>query len=131
MGLFDHFPYTNVHELNLDWILKLMRELDSHVEQLEEWQKTHEEQYEELKAFMNSINSGRLPESMIIAMKDWLSVNALDIIGELATTVFFGITDDGYFYAEVPNSWNDITFRTSGLDIFITGVDYGHLVLEY
>ena len=29
MGLFDHFPYTNVHELNLDWILSMMRALEA------------------------------------------------------------------------------------------------------
>ena len=29
MGLFDHFPYTNVHELNLDWILTVMKALEA------------------------------------------------------------------------------------------------------
>ena len=28
MGLFDHFPYTNFHELNLDWILRMLQEID-------------------------------------------------------------------------------------------------------
>lgn len=27
MGLFDQFPYTNTHELNLDWIMQSMKEL--------------------------------------------------------------------------------------------------------
>lgn len=29
MGLFDQFPYTNFHELNLDWILGKLKELDA------------------------------------------------------------------------------------------------------
>ena len=29
MGLFDHFPYTNVHELNLNWILSIMKVLEA------------------------------------------------------------------------------------------------------
>lgn len=33
MGLFDHFPYTNFHELNLDWILRMLREIDTTMEQ--------------------------------------------------------------------------------------------------
>ena len=33
MSLFDHFPYTNFHELNLDWILKALRELDNTIDQ--------------------------------------------------------------------------------------------------
>lgn len=33
MGLFDHFPYTNVHELNLDWVLSMMKALEAEWEQ--------------------------------------------------------------------------------------------------
>ena len=29
MGLFDHFPYTNLHELNLAWLLQTMKELET------------------------------------------------------------------------------------------------------
>lgn len=29
MGLFDHFPYTNFHELNLDWIIKSLKGVDA------------------------------------------------------------------------------------------------------
>ena len=28
MGLFEQFPYANFHELNLDWILKKIKELN-------------------------------------------------------------------------------------------------------
>ena len=31
MGVFNNFPYTNIHELNLDWIIKKVKELDSKV----------------------------------------------------------------------------------------------------
>ena len=31
MGLFDQFPYTNFHELNLDWLIKLIKELENTV----------------------------------------------------------------------------------------------------
>ena len=33
MGIFDHFPYTNFHELNLDWILRMLKEIDTTIEQ--------------------------------------------------------------------------------------------------
>lgn len=50
----------------------------------------------------------------------------------IATMVFFGITDDGYFVAYIPESWNDITFYTTELDIFLElEPEYGHLVLAY
>lgn len=34
MGLFEQFPYTNFHELNLDWLLQQMKELDINFENL-------------------------------------------------------------------------------------------------
>lgn len=29
MAIFDNFPWTNVHELNLDWIVSKVKKLDS------------------------------------------------------------------------------------------------------
>lgn len=41
MGLFEQFPYTNFHELNLDWILKNqksvineLQNIDGHIAQI-------------------------------------------------------------------------------------------------
>ena len=36
MGLFEHFPYSNFHELNLDWILEKIKELDKKVDSIED-----------------------------------------------------------------------------------------------
>lgn len=36
MGLFEQFPYANFHELNLDWILKALKDLDTKVNTIEE-----------------------------------------------------------------------------------------------
>ena len=33
MGLFDHFPYTNFHELNLTWILNALKEIQTTMDQ--------------------------------------------------------------------------------------------------
>ena len=33
MGIFEQFPYTNFHELNLNWILKALKELEHTIEQ--------------------------------------------------------------------------------------------------
>ena len=35
MGLFDQFPYTNFHELNLDWILGQMKNVEGYVKNIE------------------------------------------------------------------------------------------------
>lgn len=73
-------------------------------------------------------------------VKEWIDNfddNAREIMEEIiknyiVTMVFFGITEDGYFVAYIPDSWDDITFRTTELDIFLPiEPDYGHLVLVY
>lgn len=73
-------------------------------------------------------------------VKEWIDNfddNARNILIEIiekyiVTMVFFGITDDGYFVAYIPESWDDITFYTTELDIFLPiQPEYGHLVLAY
>lgn len=34
MGLFNHFPYTNFHEMNLDWLLTKVKNLSNTVDNL-------------------------------------------------------------------------------------------------
>lgn len=50
----------------------------------------------------------------------------------IATMIFIEISDAGYIVYYMPESWKDIEFNTSGLDIDVAGVDeYGHLILSY
>lgn len=35
MGVFEHFPYTNFHELNLDWVLRTLKELETRMDAAE------------------------------------------------------------------------------------------------
>ena len=50
----------------------------------------------------------------------------------LATMIFVTISDSGYFIYHIPESWENITFNTTGLDIELElQPEYGHLVLSY
>ena len=50
----------------------------------------------------------------------------------IATMVFFGLTDDGYFVAYIPNGWESITFETTEYDAIVDLMpEFGHLVLRY
>ena len=41
MGMFEHFPYTNFHDLNLDWVLRHIKSLRDRLEDLiKEYNKT-------------------------------------------------------------------------------------------
>lgn len=127
----NKYPYTDFQELNLDWFLKHFKEFMDDLEQLESWKTTHEQEYAELKAFQDQILAGNFPQSVQDAFKKWMKKNALDLVGELVKMVFFGLTDDGYFIAYIPEGWDEIQFGTTGLDDFPVGIDYGHLTLSY
>lgn len=130
--LFSQYPYHNYSDYNLDWCINVVKELYPRLDALEEWKSQFEEDYAQIKEFYNNIMNGVFPEGFYDAIHDWLERNAIDLIGELVKTVFFGLTDSGYFVAYIPESWEDITFNTSEYDVFMSDFDtYGHLVLSY
>lgn len=50
----------------------------------------------------------------------------------IPVAIFFEINDEGYFVANIPETWDEIQFNTSGYDYpEINGVGYGHLVISY
>lgn len=57
MGLFDHFPYTNFHELNLDWIINKVKELNAKVVALDEWAQQHKQEYAELVVRVSALEN--------------------------------------------------------------------------
>lgn len=128
---FFEFPHARTYDTDLGWLIKDYKHITALIQSLNEWKIEHEAEYEVLKAFFDGLMSGNYPEEFEKNLVEWIDKNALDIIGQLVKMVFFGITDDGYFVAYIPSSWNDITFGTSGLDDFPPGVDFGHLTLNY
>lgn len=56
---------------------------------------------------------------------EWLNDN-------LAKMIFVELSDSGYIAYHIPNSWQEIQFNTTGLDINVDlQPEYGHLVLSY
>lgn len=54
------------------------------------------------------------------------------IEGLLLKMIIVALDDNGYIVFYIPETWDDITFNTTGLDIIVpTMPDYGHLVLSY
>ena len=49
----------------------------------------------------------------------------------IATMIFVEINDEGYIVYYIPENWTDIDFGTTGYDTEVSGVDYGHLTLNY
>ena len=70
-------------------------------------------------------------------VKEWINNFDTSFIAELikkyiATMILVEISDSGYIIYNIPESWKDITFNTTGLDIKLKiQPEYGHLVLSY
>lgn len=76
-------------------------------------------------------------ETELAEVQKWIDNFDTTVIKELiedyiATMIFVEINDAGYIVYNIPESWDDITFNTTQLDIFLTlQPEYGHLVLSY
>lgn len=125
MALFNQFPYTNLHELNLDWILCTIKKMCAEIDNLQDL-------YKELEKLFNEL-SDNLGEEV----DKWLREQGREYVQEIlkeyiATSVYFGLSPDGYWVAYIPSSWSSIQFETTGLDVSIPiQPEYGHLVLSY
>lgn len=126
------FPHTHMYDSDLREILARLKKLEPTVNALVEWKEDFTDEYNEFKQFIADIESGNLPDGFVDAINAWMERNAIDLVGNLVNMVIFNITDDGYFVAYIPESWDEIQFGTTGLD---TNTDlqpeYGHLVLSY
>lgn len=62
INLFDSkYPYTDFHELNLDWLLETYQQIVDHIRVLNDWMAQHKEEYaeamERLQAVENEIDT--------------------------------------------------------------------------
>ena len=132
MSAFNHeYPYTDFHELNLDTVLKILNDVTISVKEVKKILDDYVDTADKFLELYNAMLNGDFPQPVQDAFNKWMRENALDLVGDLVKMVFFGLTDDGYFVAFIPESWDDITFGTTGLDDFPAGIPYGHLTLSY
>lgn len=130
MSYFE-FPHTRTYDSDLGWLIKTVKKLTELVTDLEGWKNEFSEAYEQLMKIYDQIVSGSFPPELQAAFSKWMSENALTLVGELVKMVFFGITDEGYFVAYIPEGWDDIIFNTSNYDINTPDLDFGHLMLSF
>lgn len=129
---FFEFPRTRSYDTDLGWLIKEYESLKAEYDTLTNCCEDVQTRLAALESLYDQIMRGNFPESIRNAFISWMRENALDLIGELATSVFFGLSDTGYWMAYIPESWHDIIFNTTGLDITLAmQPEFGHLVLSY
>lgn len=128
---FFEFPNTRTYDNDLGWLIKNVKSAVDAVAALEAWKESAEGSIADLQKLLDDIAAGNFPKEISDAIKNWITVNFYDIVGDMAKTVWFGLTDAGYFVAYIPESWDEVTFKTTGLD-YTTELqpEYGHLVLQ-
>lgn len=137
-GLYDNLPYTNFHEINLGWLINVVKDLaakyddldiDGIIGELEAAINGNTAAIASLNARFSALENGAYIANYIPALSAWIDENLQEVIARAAKFVFFGLTDDGYFYVEIPESWEEIIFST-GYDESKPN-EYLHLILTY
>lgn len=138
MAIFNEFPQTNFHELNLDWVIAELKDLkdkyaDLDVEgiigDLQEAIAGNTAAIASLNARFTYLENGGYIDNYVVALRDWINMNMQDLIADSVKFVQFGLTDSGYFYADIPDNWNNLTFET-GYDPS-NSAEYMHLIINY
>lgn len=86
------------------------------------------EMIEELQSDFEQFKDSGFIDYYETLIKEWMDNHVAELFEMLAKMVFFGLTDDGYFCAYVPDSWSDIQFDTGAT---YGRFDYGRLILRY
>lgn len=61
-------------------------------------------------------------------VETWIDENLEYVFTNIAKQVYFGLNEQGYFVAYIPDSWDDIVFDTGA----VYGLDtYGRLILRW
>lgn len=108
MSYFDQMPYPNMHELNLDWVLKKVRDGELTIQHA---QDTINKYMTDMNTKFDALKAQQDAQALEIKNMYQVALNKLvsTIIPQLIT---FGITDDGYFVAYIPEQWHDLMFYT-------------------
>lgn len=128
---FFEFPNTRTYDNDLGWLIKNVKSSNDAIAALEAWKAGAEGTISDLQKLLDDIAAGNFPAEISSAIKNWIVRNFNDIVGDMIKTVWFGLTDDGYFVAYIPESWHDVTFRTTDYDMTTELMpEFGHLVLQ-
>ena len=95
MGLFEHFPYTNFHELNLAWLLRDLKAAGAKIEDLEKFIKDMDIPEDVEKILTEWLENGTIEELIGDALEnylhpDYIEIDAIQAKNEGETNNIFG-----------------------------------------
>ena len=125
-------PAVYTDELSYYELLSKMQskvnEVISSVDNLNDWQAAQDTLIAEMAEAIQTFIDGGYLDSFERFVDRWLAANMERIIKDSIRQVYFGLTDDGYFCAYIPESWSEITFD---MGTVYGRSDYGRLILRF
>ena len=92
-----------------------------------EFEKLKEE-LDLVKEELEKVKNGDYVSLYIDSLTKWIDQNLQELVGRVVKYIMFGLSNDGYFCAYIPTSWQFLSFDT------VVNVDdplYGHLILRW
>ena len=108
-------------------IQKKLNESIANINNLNEWQVAQDEVMTALNQMVEDFINGGYKQDFDQFAQEWLAANIHDAITKATRMVFFGLTDDGYFVAYIPEDWAFV-FDTI-MDYL--NPNYGSLTIKY
>ena len=84
---------------------------------------------EQLQADIEDVKNGKYVSLYLDSIINWIDQNLMTLMARMVRFVCFGLTDDGYFAAYVPESWKFLSFDT-GYE-YDDKCSYGHLIINW
>lgn len=134
-GFTDYVPtvpqlYWNVdgNEQRYHLLCKQLHKLVCYADMLGEKINIDHESIEALEREFETFKQSGFIDYYAAQIQAWINQNMERLISASIKQVYFGLTENGYFVAYIPNSWDDIIFDTG----MVYGQDeYGRLILRW
>ena len=120
----DSLSYYELLCKVIDKLNEVIEQINIHSDVILQIQK----ELAEFQALLNQFMEHGFDDYYREQVERWIDEHLRYIFEQVVSTVFFGLTDDGYFCAWIPASWHSIFFDTI---MDYSNEQYGHLVLKY
>ena len=145
MAIFHKYPYTDIHDLNLDWILKVVKEMKEKFDQIDfdyifntltalnELTATHTTQIADLQSAINGIGSdiASLNQAIETQGASITEINTrINAIGDQITSIISSIGDQSSDIRDLQDDVADIQSEMAGIPSEISGLDGRVTTLE-
>ena len=107
--LFENIPYTNFHDLNLDWIIKFMKKIGEDEEAQNQDISDLKTRMSDAEEWIDNYDPGYIRETVLSFLESIL-----------ARMIFVEITDAGYIVYHIPENWDYFMVE----NLWIDGVCY-------